>query len=171
MSKTPALETQFTYGNTRNPIVDSNSTDCAQYVGPNGSIVSWIDADGFGQGNLASGSVLQTSALIVDTNQPQVITNTNIATSMYGVGIYIESYADGASNTTLVATISWTNAQNVQKSVELTLSGTEDDIQQENYVMLALAGSSIIVSTAFSSTSFHYDLAVAVTLFPIGGSL
>lgn len=171
MGKVPAQETQFTYGNTRNPLVNNNTTDCAQYVGPNGDIVSWIDSEGFGQGNLAmipGVLAVQTSLLVVDTNQPQQVVNNNIATSLYNIALNMESRGDGAPGATLTATISWTPVQGGTKDVTLVLDGTTDNIQQENYVMLALAGTTITVTTAFSGTSFHYDFACSVILLPIG---
>jgi hypothetical protein len=114
--------------------------------------------------------IIQNSLLAIDTNVPQSVTNENTLTSLYQIGIYLESRGDGAGGSTCVATVSWSAPAGTPRTIAMTLDGSTDNTQQENYVILALAGSDIVVSTAFSSSSFHYDIAIAIALLPLGGA-
>ena len=175
MAKTPGYSAE----NTSNAL---GTQDFAQYRNPNSlyaangqPIVSWIDSDGFGRGNLAAGAglnipVVQNSLLAIDTNTPQSVTNTNIATTVYQVAVYLESRGDGGSGTTCVATVSWSSPAGTPRTITLTLNGDTDNIQEENFAILALAGSNILVATAFSGAAFHYDISVAIVLLPTVGA-
>ena len=168
---TPNVSTMYKWLNNFFPGVKGESQDYLQ-IGreSDGTIVGWIDENGFPQGSLVPAGILavQSSLLAIDTNLPQEVVNNNILTSLYNIAINMESRGDGIPGSTIIANISWTPVQGGTKQVTLVLDGDEDNIQQENYVMLALAGTTITVSTAFSGTSFHYDFACSVILLPIG---
>jgi hypothetical protein len=109
---------------------------------------------------------VQKSLYAQDTNTTQSITNPVLVNTLFNVAIYMESYGDGASGSTCVATITWTNVQGNVQTLTLTLLGPSDNIQQENLVVLAKAGTNLIVSTAFGTTSFHYDIGCNVLILP-----
>jgi hypothetical protein len=140
--------------------------DIFQVVGPGDDNILSMNCDGLL--NPTSVPVIQNSLLAIDTNIPQSVSNENTVTSLYQIGIYMESRGDGAGGSTCVATISWSAPAGTPRTITLTLDGSSDNTQQENYVILALAGSTITVSTAFSSTNFHYDIAAAIALLPLG---
>lgn len=158
--------------------------DC---YGPNGlddmvwfrnksGIVSWVDCNGVGQGNLfsptgaqitaAGGLVVQKSLLAIDTNTPEFVSNTNAAVVMYQIAMYEFSRGDGAAGSTLTATVQWTGVSGIVHQLVITLLGPSQNIQQETFTLLCAAGSTASVTTAFSSTSFHYDIGVIMTLLP-----
>ena len=114
--------------------------------------------------------VIQQSLLRVNTNLTASVTKRVLDDTMFNVAIYMESYGDGAGGTTLVATITWTNVQGSSKNLTLTLTGPTDNIQQENLVILAAAGTDLVVSTAFSGAPFHYDIACNVLILPTAGA-
>jgi hypothetical protein len=121
-----------------------------------------------GNGGGGSVPVVQNSLLAINTNVNQSVTNNNVKTTLYQVGVYLESRGDGAGGTTTVCTISWTSPAGGPKSVTLVLDGNTTNIQMENYIILGLAATDLIVATAFSSTSFHYDIGVTIALLPTG---
>lgn len=159
--------------------------DC---YGPNGlddmvwfrnksGIVSWVDCNGIGQGNLvrltgaqitaALGLVVQNSLLAIDTNIPESVSNTNSDIAMYQVALYMFSRGDGASGSTLVTTVQWTGVSGIVHQLAVTLLGPSENIQQETFALLCQAGTAISVTTAFGTTSFHYDICAAITLIPV----
>ncbi len=160
------------------PGLQDPSTDALWIQNRNGEPSSWIDSDGFPGGNLyrailtaiGPASVVQNSLLAVNTNTAEIVSDTAVATSLYNIALFMESYGTGGGGTTVVATIFWTNAQGNLKTVALTLALDSDQIQQENYVMLAKAGTSISVSTAFSGAAAHYDIAAAISILPTAGA-
>jgi hypothetical protein len=136
---------------------------------PSGGGGSAIFTGGNGGGSGSSNvPVVQNSLLAVDTNTSQSVTNDNTKTTLYQVGIYLESRGDGAGGTELTATIAWTSPAGDDRTVTLVLDGNTSNIQMENYIILALASTDIVVSTVFSSTSFHYDIGVSIALLPTG---
>lgn len=167
----PNVSTMYKWLNNFFPGVQGESQDYLQ-IGrqSDGTIVGWIDEEGRPQGTLVPAGILaiQASLLAIDTELPQTVVNNNVLTSLYNIAINMESRGDGPPGSTIVATILWSPVQGGTKSVSLVLDGNTDNIQQENYVMLASAGTTITVSTAFSGTPFHYDIAVSVILLPIG---
>jgi hypothetical protein len=141
-----------------------SNLDIFQILGLGGSITCGMDYTGLIYPTAVP--VIQKSLLAVNTNAPQSVTNLVTVTSLYNIAIYMESSGDGGVGTTCVATIAYTNVQGSAKTVTLTLGGNTDNIQQENYVLLAGIGTSISVSTAFSGAAFHYDLALAIAILP-----
>ena len=122
-------------------------------------------------GSAANIPAVQLSLLRVDTNLPVSVTNpVLIGPTMYNVAIYLESYGDGGAGTTLVATINWINVQGSAQELTLTLEGPLDNIQQENLVILAAQGTNLVVSTAFSGASFHYDICCNILILPTAGA-
>ena len=148
---------------------NSTKSDIFQTTMPGNGIFMWMDY--LGLIHPTSVPVVQASLLEIDTNVPQSVTNENAATSLYQIGIYLESRGDGGSMDTCVATIAWSSPAGTPRTITLTLDGDTDNIQQENYVILALAGSNIVISTSFSEVPFHYDVAIAVALLPTGGPI
>jgi hypothetical protein len=118
------------------------------------------------QAQAATVPAVQKSLYAQDTETSQSITNPVLVDTLFNVAIYMESYGDGGSGTTLVATITWTNVQGNVQALTLTLLGPSDNIQQENLVILAKAGTNLVVSTAFSGAAFHYDIACNVLILP-----
>jgi hypothetical protein len=112
--------------------------------------------------------VTQNSLLKTNTNQSQTITNPATATSLYNIALFLESRADGNPGDTLLADIIWTAPDGDTNIVTLVLGGTTDNIQQENYVFLCMSGTPITVLTTFSAGTFHYDIAVAISILPTG---
>jgi hypothetical protein len=162
----------MTYNITRETVIGryNNPTDqdIFQIVGPGDDNI--LAMDYLGLLHPSSVPIVQNSLLAIDTNVPQSVTNNNIETSLYQVALYLESRGDGGGGTTCVATIVWSSPAGAPRTITLTLDGDTDNVQQENYVILALQGSNITVSTAFSGASFHYDIAIAIALLPTGGA-
>lgn len=142
--------------------------DIFQIFGPQGNLVCSLNSSGLFNPTFVP--IVQNSLLAIKTNLPQSVSNQVIATSLFNIALFMESYGTGAPGTTCVATISWTNAQGVAKTVTLTLPGNSDNIQQENYAFLAQAGSIITVSTTFSGAAFNYDIAAAIAILPTAAS-
>src|SRR5271154_2964855 len=88
--------------------------DIFQTLGPGGNVICGMNYQGLIYP--ISVPVVQNSLLVIDTNKNQSVSNTAIATSLYSVAVYGESYATGAGGTTTVITIAWTNAQGNNKS-------------------------------------------------------
>jgi hypothetical protein len=140
-----------------------DQSDIFQVLGPGGSISAGMDASGLVYP--ARVPVVQNALLSINTNKVGSVSNFVPDTAMYNIALFMESYGDGGSST-CVATIEWTNAQGNVKTVDLILHGSSDEIQQENYVLLAGAGSTITVSTAFTGAAFHYDGSFAIAILP-----
>src|SRR5208282_6511104 len=99
---TPNISWMYKWLNNFFPGVHGESQDYLQ-VGraSDGTIVGWIDEEGHLQGSLAYGiPTVQNSLLAIDTNVPQSVSNTNIATTVYQIAVYLESRGDGAPGTT-----------------------------------------------------------------------
>jgi hypothetical protein len=137
-------------------------------VGQPGSVLSnWLVV---GEG-LVGVPAIQASLLRVHTNIPVSVSNpVLIGPTMYNVAIYMESYADGADDATLVASINWINVQGNSQDLTLTLLGPTDNIQQENLVILAAQGTDLVVSTAFSGAPFYYDICCNILILPTAGA-
>jgi hypothetical protein len=141
--------------------------DIFQIVGSDGSIICSLNSKGLFNPTFIP--IVQNSLLAINTNAPQSVSNQVIATSLFNIALFMESYGNGQSGTTCTAIISWTNAQGNTKTVSLVLVGNTDNIQQENYAFLAKAGSTITVSTSFSGAPFNYDIAAAIAILPTAG--
>jgi hypothetical protein len=111
--------------------------------------------------------VVQNSLLEIATQLPWEVDNEVVITSLYNVTIFAEGYGNGPADSELSVAIEWTNPRgDSTKSVELILKGDTDEIQQMNYVILALQGSMIKVTSVFSGGIFTYDFAVAIAILP-----
>lgn len=164
----PNIAWMYQWLNNFFPGINGESQDYLQ-IGraSDGTIVGWIDEEGHLQGSLAYGiPLVQNSLLVLDTNVPQSVSNMNTATTVYQVAVYLESRGDGAPGTTCVATLNWSAPAGTPRTITLTLDGNTDNVQEENFAILALEGSTITVSTAFSGASFHYDISVSIVLLP-----
>jgi hypothetical protein len=141
-----------------------------EFYGPSSSLPGQISALQTAvaalQAQAATVPAVQKSLFAQDVNTPQSISNPVLVNTLFNVAIYMESYGDGGSGTTCVATITWTNVQGVVQTLTLTLLGPSDNTQQENLVVLAKAGSNLVVSTAFSGAAFHYDIGCNVLILP-----
>lgn len=164
----PGVSGQIAIYDTPDTIAGSSSIPSAitATTQPAGTDNNQIATTEFVQTAIGPVPAVQKSLLAIDTTATQSITNPVLANTMFNVAIYMESYGDGAAGTTLIATITWTNVQGNSQSLTLTLLGTLDNIQQENLVILAKTGTNLVVSTAFSSTTFHYDIACNVLILP-----
>ncbi len=104
--------------------------------------------------------IIQPKLQIIDTNVPQTVSIVvpTTANTMYDVPVYLSSRGDGAGGTTVTATLTWTGVDGITNTVVLVASGTTSNVELEEFPILALAGSTVTVSTAFNSTAFHYDV-------------
>lgn len=143
---------------------NSSNLDIFQSLGQGGQVICGMDYTGAIYP--AQSPIVEDSLTAIDVTTPQTISALAGTTSMFNVGIFMESYGTGAGGTTCIATISFTNVQNNVKTVVLTLLGPTDNIQQENYVLMALGGTTISVTTAFSGAAFPYDVAVSIARTP-----
>jgi hypothetical protein len=90
---------------------------------------------------------------------------TPVADTFYSCPIYLNSRGDGASPSTLTATVTWTGVSNVVHTATMVIDGTvPGQVAQEVFVILALGGTTVSIVTSFSSTAFHYDLAAKISL-------
>jgi hypothetical protein len=147
--------------------ISLSEQDIFQIVGPGGKILASLNSKGLFNPTFVP--IVQNSLLVVNTSSPQSVSNIAVANSLYNIAVNMESRGNGAQGSTVVTTIAWVPVQGGVKNVTLVLSGEGDQIQQENYVLLAAAGTNITVSTGFSSTPFNYDIAVAIAILPTAG--
>ena len=88
--------------------------------------------------------------------------------SFYEIPMYLNSHGDGAGGSTAVLTLQWTGVSGTVHTAVLTVSGTvAGQVQLETLPVLALGGSTVSVTTAFSSTSFHYSVASRIQVLPL----
>jgi hypothetical protein len=163
MSNSPTSKTVI--GQFDNP----SNLDIFQTVGMGGNVICGMNYAGLVYP--ISVPVVQNSLLAINTSSNQSVSNTAIATSLFNVAIFMQSADLGGAGTTTVATISYTDVNGVAQSVTLVLHGDQNQIQQENYVLLAKIGTTITVSTAFSGAAFQYTIAVAIAILPTAGGL
>ena len=147
-------------GNFRN---DSKKDILRVFDATNGNVVR-IDSNGVI--SPASAPVFQNSFFGSGVNAPFSVSSPIGTTGLYNVGLYLFSYGTGGAGTTMTTTITWTGPSTLQHSIQIILAGDSQQVQQENYVLFNLTGSSLSISSAFSSTPFEYDAGISISLLP-----
>ena len=104
----------------------------------------------------------------VNTTQSASVVAPAGAPSFYEVPMYLNSRGDGAGGSTVTLTLQWTGVSGVVHTAVQIVSGTvAGQVQLETLPVLVLGGSTVTITTAFSSTSFHYDVVSRFQALPL----
>jgi hypothetical protein len=145
----------------------AGENDIFQIVGPGGNIVASMTSKGLLSPTLVP--VVQTSLVAINTDEEKTATNVSSATTLYNIALWMESRHDGGPSDTLMASIQYSAPDGDIEEVQLMLHGNIHEIQEENYVFLCEANTSIILTTRFTGSPFHYDIAAGISILPTAG--
>lgn len=111
--------------------------------------------------------VVQASAQVISTSVPTSLSITAAATTLYTVSIYMKALGTGGAGTTYTKTLTYTAADGSGvQHITLILPLDSSNVVMETYPILALAGTPVSTTGAFSGAPAPYTLSERITEMP-----
>jgi hypothetical protein len=116
---------------------------------------------------IASASNVQGSLQALDTTVVHSVSVTAAVTGLYALSLYMSAPGTGAAGHTLVTTITYT-CELGPETITVVMPLDSSNIVMETYPLLAIAGSTVTVSTAYTggATNDPYNISARIVQMP-----